>query len=717
MRFFILQFLIVGFLVKVQSQDTFVKTYDFFDEMDETARNMFVVGDTVYILGTGDCDKGRCLHFYKMTIDGEVFLKKRYPDIVPSSRIWHRDSTFLIGGAPIVDSMELRDGFSLFELDKFGNVLNASTYNDINLGSPEGYEVVFYWQRGVIANDDKIIIYGDVYEDDGGSTQDNGGDDLNRGMLVYLNNDLSFDTLVYIDPVFRNMEMWDADLTAEGHFSFLYDYDEWDGVSDDFRDRIHYRTFAEYDTAGKELYRWDPPELFYSGFLYLSQLILSNGDRILHITRPGGTPSHDLIRVNKEGEILWRHNQRFSDVTMGIGDISETIDGNILLAGYTDEVNYDQSSLLRKIDASDGSIMWDRAYTDWTDPTSRNGDARSTFFKAKELPDGTILAAGLRDNNTYAADSTILSHDDLQLFRVDSVGCLEPGCGGYEQIVTGRPPWRHPLMGNHYWQLQDASSPTGLTKKRYHAPSGLGGLINERKTEIHVDINANIWEVRQDRIFRVENETKRIYYIEAWESDPNTELLLYDFSLEVGDIFESDYIEHPLQVIETDTMRLTDKSKSRYWILACTENPENTIRWIERIGTYHGVVWPPEFCSGDYGPETLTCYYWHRRFTHMNPDVSGCLMPSSTDNMSYESLSAITVSPNPTSDRITITVPSDVKIERIELMDTHGRTHLQQQDTMNREVVIDLYGYPSGLYFITIDTDKGRVVKKVLLSS
>jgi hypothetical protein len=152
----------------------------------------------------------------------------------------------------------------------------------------------------------------------------------------------------------------------------------------------------------------------------------------------------------------------------------------------------------------------------------------------------------------------------------------------------------------------------------------------------------------------------------------------------------------------------------RYWVLACTENPEQTITWMENIGTYYGVAWPKDFCSGDYGDETLTCFYRHNRLAHMNPDVGGCLLPSSTDERDVLDLSTITIHPNPAQDHVTLTAPPDLLIDRLELLDTQGRTHNSFYENSS-EVRLDLSGYPSGLYFVSIYTEKGRVVKKVVV--
>ena len=193
----------------------------------------------------------------------------------------------------------------------------------------------------------------------------------------------------------------------------------------------------------------------------------------------------------------------------------------------------------------------------------------------------------------------------------------------------------------------------------------------------------------------------------------NEEELLYDFDLEVGDIFETTYTEYPLQVIESDTMRLDNRDKQRYWVLACTDNPENTITWIENIGTYYGLRWPRNFCEGDYGDEKLTCFFRFERFAHMNPDVEDCFLPTSSSDLSLQQLSGIKAYPNPTSNQLTIR-SADLLIERIDILDPQGQSY-QYYYEKEYNVQFDMSSYPSGLYFLSIYTAKGSVVKKVIV--
>ena len=85
----------------------------------------------------------------------------------------------------------------------------------------------------------------------------------------------------------------------------------------------------------------------------------------------------------------------------------------------------------------------------------------------------------------------------------------------------------------------------------------------------------------------------------------------------------------------------------------------------------------------------------------------------SMDDLTDEQLEAITIFPNPTTSRLTISSP-ELGIQRIDVLDGQGQTQSMQYDEV-RELIYDLQGYVSGLYFFSIHTEKGRVVKKVVV--
>lgn len=73
----------------------------------------------------------------------------------------------------------------------------------------------------------------------------------------------------------------------------------------------------------------------------------------------------------------------------------------------------------------------------------------------------------------------------------------------------------------------------------------------------------------------------------------------------------------------------------------------------------------------------------------------------------------VRIYPIPTSDRLNIS--SDYKIQNVELYSISGSRIYQSQINSQRSIKLDVSIYQSGLYFIHIETDRGRLIEKVVI--
>ena len=163
-------------------QETFFRQYDFFGGASETARNMEVIGNEVFIFGVAvaGCEEGFCFHFYKLDLDGDTIMVRRYPEIAAALRCDLRDSSIYVAGRLRQDTLESNDfGYRLFELDLDGKLIGTARYGLEDIPDPPGYTLESYLPIGAIANDDKIVVYGDTRE------LDANGDDILIGYLCY----------------------------------------------------------------------------------------------------------------------------------------------------------------------------------------------------------------------------------------------------------------------------------------------------------------------------------------------------------------------------------------------------------------------------------------------------------------------------------------------------------------------------------------------------
>jgi hypothetical protein len=75
---------------------------------------------------------------------------------------------------------------------------------------------------------------------------------------------------------------------------------------------------------------------------------------------------------------------------------------------------------------------------------------------------------------------------------------------------------------------------------------------------------------------------------------------------------------------------------------------------------------------------------------------------------------AVTVFPNPATDRITLRSSPDKKIDKVELMDIQGKLVQVQSSGSNTEKQIDISSFPDGIYFIRISSGKDVIYKKLV---
>jgi hypothetical protein len=70
------------------------------------------------------------------------------------------------------------------------------------------------------------------------------------------------------------------------------------------------------------------------------------------------------------------------------------------------------------------------------------------------------------------------------------------------------------------------------------------------------------------------------------------------------------------------------------------------------------------------------------------------------------------VFPNPANDKLTIVIKEE-NSKNITITDVLGRV-LFQTKTEETQLTLDISGFSNGLYFVSVQTEKGRAVMKVI---
>ncbi len=199
-------------------------------------------------------------------------------------------------------------------------------------------------------------------------------------------------------------------------------------------------------------------------------------------------------------------------------------------------------------------------------------------------------------------------------------------------------------------------------------------------------------------------ENKKTYFVEYyWDFDREEgyweEILLYDFSLEQGDIFEA-YSDETLYVLQSDSVLINDNLKKRLIIAEEGNWVVDTI--IENIGSLQGLFHNNYVCCNS-RVDKLLCYTENGELVYQNPEYTECYYNITTSVETIES-NYCSISPNPVDDILHISCLNKETM-RIEIFDNAGR---QVYNQAYKESV-DINSFSKGLYFLKLYDANGQV--------
>lgn len=213
-----------------------------------------------------------------------------------------------------------------------------------------------------------------------------------------------------------------------------------------------------------------------------------------------------------------------------------------------------------------------------------------------------------------------------------------------------------------------------------------------------------------------EDENKKVFYVGPDYYGEGTydsvDIILYDFSLSVGDTFTNGLftINENLIVSEIDSVLIGDTYRRRI-------NFQNYswVKWIEGIGNQSGVI----FYSGDLPTNGiwnwLVCYSENDEILYHNPEFEECYYYNLTNIDNNFIDFDVIIKPNPCNGSF-ITVISESKINSILIYNLLGDLVLHKKSLNNNYYKIDVKNLNKGSYILKAILDnKEKVVKKLLI--
>jgi len=204
--------------------------------------------------------------------------------------------------------------------------------------------------------------------------------------------------------------------------------------------------------------------------------------------------------------------------------------------------------------------------------------------------------------------------------------------------------------------------------------------------------------------FMRENETK-VWLKGISQED---EILMYDFSLEVGDSI-SDYTGTTYLIIDSIGYQTIGQDERIKYYLSSIEMPDYyNETWIDGIGSSKGICFSGTVLFVG-GWTWFLCLSENGELTYMNPNYNSCYLTTETNEIQFP---VIDIFPNPTKEILFIQNRNSLNIKSITISNINGLT-IKRFNTNTSE--LDISELSSGLYFLNISSDSGIITKKVII--
>ncbi|MDR0940952.1 MAG: T9SS type A sorting domain-containing protein [Bacteroidales bacterium] len=191
-------------------------------------------------------------------------------------------------------------------------------------------------------------------------------------------------------------------------------------------------------------------------------------------------------------------------------------------------------------------------------------------------------------------------------------------------------------------------------------------------------------------------ENQKTYFFPSYWDDNREEILLYDFSLKQGDVFEipvgvslfptPEIDMETVYVIQSDSVLVNNQFKKRL-IFKTKWGRQET--FVENIGWLYSGLYPVRGSAS-----VLLCFSQNNELVYKNPDISECYYATSAQTIQADNC---TVFPNPVSDILHISCVNNA-IVRIEILDNTGR----QVYSKTYRDTIDVSSFTKGVYLLKL---------------
>lgn len=203
---------------------------------------------------------------------------------------------------------------------------------------------------------------------------------------------------------------------------------------------------------------------------------------------------------------------------------------------------------------------------------------------------------------------------------------------------------------------------------------------------------------------RQDTTNRKVFFVPP---SSNTEQLLYDFTMQVGDTvrgYTAPITTQPDTVQSIDSVLVGSTYRKRWNINTCYN-----IHFIEGIGSTYGLMERSPGCITDQADYAITCFQQNGQTLYPNT-TTNCQLITSVNSID-KILQQVNVFPNPSNGSFTVDYGQSIK--EIQLTDLLGNIILQQQT--NNLTKFSIGNLQSGTYILTlIDKDNRTTNRKII---
>jgi len=185
------------------------------------------------------------------------------------------------------------------------------------------------------------------------------------------------------------------------------------------------------DSAGEEL--WTSDAYYFNKFGTSSMVSLDDGGYLLSFHRDN--PSNGflyppiLIWLDSMGNFVKQYDFP-EDTESWISSLTKTSSGIIVGSGFVDKWDLGFAGWVFAM-SQEGDLLWNREIIDYRFP------ARANILNAvAEAENGGLILTGFI-MDTFLNNVPGIYNQNIWLLKLDSSGCLEPGCGDLQTVNTG----------------------------------------------------------------------------------------------------------------------------------------------------------------------------------------------------------------------------------------------------------------------------------------